>query len=864
MEQPMLDIQQEIRDWLHQQPDWLQQAAEMVLLSGGVTDEDIRHLVELMKTPEGQQATSHRAFEELAPMPLPGSELRLLQVGDISGIENLGPRSPLGFGTGNLCVIYGHNGSGKSGYTRLLKRACGKPRAKELKHNVFHSPPEVSKCRIDYQVAGVARQVEWHANAAPIEDVRAMDIFDADAAVMYLTEETAGAYTPPSVALFETLAAVCDRIKTQLQIGQDRLVSALPALPTEYASTQAGITYGVLRPDLDESVLQTVIQWREEDKHALEQLTERLKVDDPTALARTKQSTKLQIDQLAGLLQNAATGFTDERISGIRALRADAVTKRRIATESAQVDSAKLDGIGTDTWRALWEAARAYSQIAYPGKDYPATEEALCVLCHQELNPNAKQRLQDFDGFVKGKLEAEAKTAERVYQQVLNALPMPLTGVESTTRSQAAGLTQDDWVDSLGEYWGQVRKSRDALLGGEVAETATSVLAPDSILHELRTRSEALEREAAQHNQDAMIFDRSQAIKEQLNLEARRWTAQQSDAIRAEVVRLKQVAVCEKWKRSANSQRISKKAGDIAEQVITQAFVDRFNRELKALGASRIKVELFKTRTEKGKSLHKLRLKGAQTGQDLPDSVLSDGERRIVGLAAFLADVAEQPHVAPFVFDDPISSLDHDFEWCVALRLADLAKSRQVLVFTHRLSLYGAMEDAAKKSGEDWKKQHLQQQCIESFSGIAGHPADQAAWNANNMKANNILLTRLGEAKKAGEDTGAYAYSNVAQGICSDFRKLLERTVEDDLLNQVVRRHRRSITTDNRLAPLPHISVEDCKFIDGLMSKYSCFEHSQSSETPSFVPEEPELREDLESLKKWREEFKKRSAGAAT
>ena len=69
------------------------------------------------------------------------------------------------------------------------------------------------------------------------------------------------------------------------------------------------------------------------------------------------------------------------------------------------------------------------------------------------------------------------------------------------------------------------------------------------------------------------------------------------------------------------------------------------------------------------------------------ESVLSDGERRIVSLAAFLADVAEKPYAAPFLFDDPISSLDHDFEWYVANRLAELAKSRQVLVFTHRLSL---------------------------------------------------------------------------------------------------------------------------------------------------------------------------------
>ena len=37
------------------------------------------------------------------------------------------------------------------------------------------------------------------------------------------------------------------------------------------------------------------------------------------------------------------------------------------------------------------------------------------------------------------------------------------------------------------------------------------------------------------------------------------------------------------------------------------------------------------------------------------------------------------------------------------------------------------------------------------------------------------------------------------------------------------------------------------------MTKYSCFEHSQSTEIPIRIPEENELRSDIESLIKWRE-----------
>ncbi|MEE9391799.1 MAG: hypothetical protein V3W41_04755 [Planctomycetota bacterium] len=116
----------------------------------------------------------------------------------------------------------------------------------------------------------------------------------------------------------------------------------------------------------------------------------------------------------------------------------------------------------------------------------------------------------------------------------------------------------------------------------------------------------------------------------------------------------------------------------------------------------------------------------------------------------------------------------------------------------------------------------------------------------------------LDEDKRTEDEHGRLTYRIHAQSICAEFRELLERSIEDDLLSKVVMRHRQSITTMNRLGKLSCISAEDCKFFDELMTKYSCYEHSQSQEAPSFLPGEPELRGDLESLKAWREGFKKR------
>lgn len=72
-------------------------------------------------------------------------------------------------------------------------------------------------------------------------------------------------------------------------------------------------------------------------------------------------------------------------------------------------------------------------------------------------------------------------------------------------------------------------------------------------------------------------------------------------------------------------------------------------------------------------------------------------------------------------------------------------------------------------------------------------------------------------------------------------------------MDSIVKRHRRSITTDNRIHSLASIEKQDCIFIEQLMTKYSCFEHSQFTEIPIRIPEENELRSDIESLISWRD-----------
>lgn len=490
-------------------------------------------------------------------------------------------------------------------------------------------------------------------------------------------------------------------------------------------------------------------------------------------------------------------------------------------------------------------------------------DDARCVLCHQELADDAKLRLQEFEKFVQGDVELAASNMEKIYRAGLAQMPIALPVQVAAERCQAAGLVDETLVSGIKTFWEDMAASREAMQLEEVVKMAVAVAMPQKIVAALDVAANALEEQAKQHDQDAVGFNRPEAIQQKAELEAKFWTSQQSVAIISEMQRLKAVAEYEAWIKLTNSQTITVKGGQVAETAITDAYVARFNKELKALGAKKIRVKLIKTKAEKGKAYHGLQLEGVTNANTKLEQVLSEGERRIISLAAFLADVAEKPHASTFIFDDPISSLDQDFEIAVANRLVQLADSRQVLVFTHRLSLYGALEDVSGKMGVDekgkkWKDKHLEKRCIETYSNVSGHTVAQPIWASATGAANNSLLDRLDAAKKVGDQNGSEAYRALAQGICSDFRKLVERTIEADLMNGVVIRHRRSVMTDGLLPKLSNINPEDCQFIDGLMTRYSAFEHSQSNENPVEIPEETDLRKDLEDLKAWRENFKKK------
>ncbi|MGD0222212.1 MAG: AAA family ATPase [Terriglobia bacterium] len=856
----MSTVSLEIEKWFAERPLWLQDAARRVILSGAVNPEDLKQLIIVCKSEagiplHGKSATQAAGIPKGALQSSETqAELRLNSIFDLKGVNALAPRKPLEFGDAPLTVVYGPNRSGKSGYVRVLKQACGARKAGPLHGNAFNNATQVPTCKFSYTSGTESKVVTWSLSAGRLAELTPIEIYDDDCAQVYLNEECEATFEPGILLLFTRLTDICARVSEALTEEINSMVSKRPDLPIEFQATQAGDWYGKVSHLTSVVEIEGKSKWNPELEDELSKLNQRLAENKPAERAANLRKQKQRLIKLHGDIRKLREELSDQKCAAYFGTLRDAQSKRKVADIDAKkvFENAPLEGVGSESWKLLWQQARLYSEIeAYKGVPFPnVADDARCVLCQQPLDPEARNRFISFESFIKGQLEREAATAEKRLKDIVDSLVEIPNVDELSLVLDSAGITEEAERQDVVSYCGVLEKRRTSLLTAPNV-AAMALLPDDDILTRLQGRVSSLEQQAQSFDNDAKGENRPALQKGAKELGAQKWLHQQRASNQAEISRLKSIKELEQARQSTNTQALSKKKSDLAEELITEKYIERFQKELEMLGASSIRVELVKTRAGKGHVYHQIRLKNAVKSIKLPE-VLSEGEFRIVSLADFLADVEGRGNRTPFIFDDPISSLDQDFEEATVKRLVGLSTKRQVIVFTHRLSMLALLKAETDKQGVSC---HVVGLSNEQWG--AGEPSDAPLHAQKPREAVNTLLNeRLMQARKALK-SGSTEYEVHAKSICSEFRKVLERTVQAVLLHDIINPYRRDIQT-LKIRELSKIAPEDCTLLDGLVTKYSKHEHAQPDEAPVPLPQPEELKADLEKLGSWLDQFKKR------
>ena len=147
-------------------------------------------------------------MERILSIPLPQctrpvSVVRLL-LGTVHWVQ-IWPGSKIAFAPG-VTVVFGENGSGKSGFVRVLERAAGVRTAEDILHNVRNDKRPTPSASFTVTTGTVTQTIPWK-NEFGIVPMNRVSIFDARGARLHLEDDLTYVYTPGELSLFPLVSS---------------------------------------------------------------------------------------------------------------------------------------------------------------------------------------------------------------------------------------------------------------------------------------------------------------------------------------------------------------------------------------------------------------------------------------------------------------------------------------------------------------------------------------------------------------------------------------------------------------------------------------------------------------------------------
>ena len=842
------DALADILAWSQDRPIWQRDALRRLTQADELTDQDIADLVSICKdqTLPAQPLTVDHIRAPDSGMP--AVQLRAMR--NVLNVNALPEDQRLTFLTRGVTIVYGDNGSGKSGYVRILKRACRArgPDERILK-NIYTPPSGPQQAVIDF-TAGTQIQSERWTNEQPSTPLlSSVSVFDARTANVHVDDSNDVAYTPFPMQLLERLVRACRAVKAKLEAEIAVIEAQTPrtlVAPACAQDTAVGRFLAALTVATTPHQLETLATLSPGDQARLTTLAADL-AQDPRVAAARLHAERGRLDTLTRRLKALSGAVSDVSVRRLHTLKEDYRVKKEAARVAAQTlfTDEPLSAVGSDTWRALWETARAYStERAYTGRPFPVTDDdARCVLCQQALDPDAAARLRRFEEFVQDRTQRVEQEACQVFEDHRRTLT-------------ASALTASDLHAGIILIRDELGNPELAALVRRFAITARWRLrhllrfnaAPDSAapalpVTELCAASAQLGSRAAA----LLSVDQSetrQALKrDHQELQERKWLASVKNDVLAEIERKRLLARLRSALRDTVHTQISNKSSTLSEYLVTSRLRGRFAQEIARMDIAGLAVELRKTRTRHGVPQFRVSLihkPDAKAGQ-----VLSEGEHRCVALSAFLAELSTTENLSGIVFDDPVSSLDHLHREQIADRLAEEGRNRQVIVFTHDLPFLFLLDRCCREHGTEVAMRHVLRR-----RQAPGHCDNTPPMKAQRAEQRVQALTaHLNNTRFQYEQDPTGVWLFTAKGLLGHIRDAWESAVEG-VVAPVLRTFSSKVDTRG-FRKLSAITFQDADEMRASYGRCSALLHNASDALNPAVPTPNQIADELSALSRW-------------
>lgn len=708
----MSTVVQRVIGWAVNQRPWEQLALRKVLRGQPLTSKDHEELLQCLLETNGLACQTRDwhdiRFEDCWALTIPEESraTRLLRLFDCQNVNALVSGETMSFGK-HLTVLYGGNASGKSGYARVLAAAGFTRGETEVLPNATlpQSQSDMPCAKIEAEIRGMPVIIPYTVGI-PCPELRSLYVFDASSARRHLAEENAFAFSPLGLGILTEMASVTDQVRARLSELVDERSAPHSFGPLFEGESKVSAVIEALGPEtsIDQlCALATLSPEEETERQQLGTRIAKLQAQDVTKRTKDLQQAMQDLDALRTHLRTAKDSLGDESLEELRVLLANYRRAASVA-KAVGVEEFRCEPFvhtGDEVWRGFLEAAQALAEAESANRPLYPQRGAVCLLCQQPLTRAARDLIQRMWRFLTQDQEVELKQLEQALDEKEQSLQsLDLDFFQSDTASYRCLEHQAPELVGQVQRFVEACQTRRARLRKMLKERLISELLalPDSgtdsipgLIQDLRTDLAGLDAEAVEE-QIKLLQSRQRLLDHRATL------CKHLDSI-------EQYVTGRVWAKKAagvagTTKHITAKDNALFDELVTDRYRQLLEERLQELNLP-FKIEI-RARGRKGERFKQIVLTdgdGSQLKKLGPERILSEGEKRMVALADFMAEVAVDSGSSGMILDDPVTSLDREWMKVVASRLVAEARDRQVIVFTHDLPFLYLLKTNSEQEG---------------------------------------------------------------------------------------------------------------------------------------------------------------------